>query len=247
MTDATRPTKPPVATALMTSLAPIALQHDAPGVLGSAVGAALRVCGADAAFAAVRSPAGDYPVDVRLGLGDPGWSAVRIRASLGVGGQVLVDRRPRTSANYLEDRSITADYVPIMRREQLRGLVVVCIEDLTAEDASPPALIYVSTQATGAPGDRAVGELLHVAEMAAVGLAHVARGGVVAGPKDAGLSAREHDVLRLLNRGASNLEISRELVITLSTAKGHVRSILRKLDVPSRLGAVAEARRRGLL
>lgn len=238
-----------MATSLPAALAPIALASDPAGVLERAVEAARRTCGADAAFAAVRDEAGRYPVDVRLGLRDPGWSGVRIRARRGVGGQVMTDRRPRTSENYLEDPSITADYVPIMRRESLRGLVVVAVEDLSAPDAPPHALMYVSTQESGAPGGRTVGEVLRVAEMAAVGLAHVADRtpppATVAA--DVGLSARELDVLRLLDGGASNHEITERLVIALPTVKGHVRSILRKLDAPSRLAAVAEGRRLGLL
>jgi len=235
------------------SLAPIALQPDRDGVLRTAAELAREVCSGDSVFLAVRDPEGRYPMSVRVGLRDPQWDRVTIRRGRGVGGQILDDQRARTSDDYLRDPSITADYVPIMRREQLRGLAVAPVPDLvasrdtgaTADAAAPRALLYLSTHHAGAPGDRVVHELQRIAEMAAVGLAHLPE---TANHADAGvLTARELDVLRLLGEGCSNRLIAERLVIAEPTAKGHVRAILRKLDVPSRLAAVAAGRERGLL
>ena len=61
------------------------------------------------------------------------------------------------------------------------------------------------------------------------------------------LSARELEVLRLLEQGASNQEIAEDLVLALSTVKSHVRSILSKLGVSNRTQAVKRARTVGLL
>jgi DNA-binding CsgD family transcriptional regulator len=41
--------------------------------------------------------------------------------------------------------------------------------------------------------------------------------------------------------------IARQCDISVHTCRGHIKSILHKLDVHSQLEAVAEARRRGLL
>jgi len=56
------------------------------------------------------------------------------------------------------------------------------------------------------------------------------------------LSERELQVLRLLARGASNLEIAQELVIAIDTVKRHVSSIFSKLGVHNRIQAVKQAK-----
>ncbi|GHO71986.1 helix-turn-helix transcriptional regulator [Ktedonobacter sp. SOSP1-52] len=55
------------------------------------------------------------------------------------------------------------------------------------------------------------------------------------------LSAREVEVLSLLANGASNQQIADHLVISLNTAKRHVKHILAKLSVTNRTQAVARA------
>jgi DNA-binding CsgD family transcriptional regulator len=233
---------PPVA------LAPIALQPDSDAVLETAVAVAHDVAKTDSAFVAVPGVDGGYPVPIRLGLSDPAWARVSIRAGCGLGGLSLIDHLPRTTHNYLQDASITGDYVPIMRREELRGLAVVPIRELGRPGGGAPAgLLYVSTRTGGAPGDRVVDELQRVAEMAAVGLAHLKSEATPSGAGMAGLSPREFEILVLLSEGDSNREIARRLFIAEATVKGHVRAILRKLEAPSRLAAVAIARRRCIL
>ncbi|MEZ4505758.1 MAG: LuxR C-terminal-related transcriptional regulator [Thermomicrobiales bacterium] len=62
-----------------------------------------------------------------------------------------------------------------------------------------------------------------------------------------GLTARELEVLSLLATGASNQGIADALFISLTTVKGHVQSIMRKLDLSSRTALAAFAVQRGLL
>ncbi len=62
-----------------------------------------------------------------------------------------------------------------------------------------------------------------------------------------GLTEREMEVLALIVDGMSNPQISEKLVITLSTTKTHVHSILQKLYVESRSKAVATAMKEGLV
>ena len=60
------------------------------------------------------------------------------------------------------------------------------------------------------------------------------------------LTARELEVLRLLAAGMTNREISRELVISLSTVKTHVEHIIAKLGVSDRTQAAVRAVELGL-
>ena len=53
------------------------------------------------------------------------------------------------------------------------------------------------------------------------------------------LSEREREVLGCLNRGMRNAEIARDLSISPRTVEKHVHNILKKLEVGSRLAAVA--------
>jgi DNA-binding NarL/FixJ family response regulator len=61
------------------------------------------------------------------------------------------------------------------------------------------------------------------------------------------LTRRELEVLTLLADGCSPPVIAAKLVISIYTARGHVKSVLRKLGAHSQLEAVAQARKLGLL
>jgi DNA-binding CsgD family transcriptional regulator len=63
----------------------------------------------------------------------------------------------------------------------------------------------------------------------------------------AGLTPRQFEVVRALARGASTAQLAEEFNLSRETVRNHVRGILRALRVHSRLAAVAEARRRGLI
>ena len=58
------------------------------------------------------------------------------------------------------------------------------------------------------------------------------------------LTPRERFVLRLVCDGLTNREIGHQMFIAETTARGHVNSILRKLDVRNRAAAAAEGIRR---
>lgn len=64
---------------------------------------------------------------------------------------------------------------------------------------------------------------------------------------DRPLTRRQVEILRLLADGSGTHGISCELGIAVETVRNHIRALLRRLGVHSRLEAVAEARRQGLL
>ena len=87
------------------------------------------------------------------------------------------------------------------------------------------------------------GETVVAPEMTSV-LAKVVKGGKVeSGLPDrfSSLTPRELEILRHLAEGQSNKVIARELGITDGTVKLHVRSVLRKLGVRSRVEAAVLA------
>ncbi len=61
------------------------------------------------------------------------------------------------------------------------------------------------------------------------------------------LTDRELEVLRLIARGMSNKDIGAELVIAENTVRNHVRNILEKLQVRSRVEAAMYAVREKLV
>ena len=61
------------------------------------------------------------------------------------------------------------------------------------------------------------------------------------------LSDREHDVLRLMARGATNAEIAGALHVAEATVKTHVGSIFTKLDVRDRAAAIVYAYDQGVV
>jgi ATP/maltotriose-dependent transcriptional regulator MalT len=60
--------------------------------------------------------------------------------------------------------------------------------------------------------------------------------------KELVLTAREIQILRMLEIGLSNRDIAERLCIALHTVKNHVHSILGKLGVSTRAQAVAVSR-----
>jgi PAS domain S-box-containing protein len=61
------------------------------------------------------------------------------------------------------------------------------------------------------------------------------------------LTPRQYQVLELLAEGLDTIAIARRLDISAETARNHIRAVLAALNCHSRLEAVAEARRAGLI
>jgi two-component system, NarL family, nitrate/nitrite response regulator NarL len=138
----------------------------------------------------------------------------------------------------LADRAVESRVVTIAARE-LDDEVLACVE------AGVTAFV---------PVDGSLGDVLAT-------LANVERGESVVSPRIATtlirrvralgdsfvhdgvpLTAREREILRLIERGLSNKEIARRLSIEVSTVKNHVHHILGKLEVSRRTDAAAKVR-----
>jgi PAS domain S-box-containing protein len=66
-------------------------------------------------------------------------------------------------------------------------------------------------------------------------------------PADSPLTPRQQQVLELLASGQSTRQIAASLHLSRETIRNHIRDLLRALGTHSRVEAIAEARRRGLV
>ena len=73
------------------------------------------------------------------------------------------------------------------------------------------------------------------------------QGNAPASLKQAGLTEREIEVLRLIAKGATNREIAETLVISEGTVKNHISNILSRLGLRDRTQAALYAREQALL
>jgi DNA-binding NarL/FixJ family response regulator len=110
--------------------------------------------------------------------------------------------------------------------------------------STPPELIVEAVRRA------AQGEVLIPVELFAKAIARQRRAVAEADERDAQLAAftpRELDVLHLLARGLDTATIATRLGIAPHTVEWHVRHLIEKLQVHSKLQAVVEAARRGLI
>ena len=153
-----------------------------------------------------------------------------------------------------DDETAVRTAVPVLATAARTGLL------RTITDTGPELVKLINTVRAAGRGGRWPADLNPVPAdylsglLAAVsaGTEGPGRGGIdSSAPRrltpDEPLSAREIDILRLLDRGLSNKEIARNLTVTINTVKWYLKSIYLKLDVARRGEAVAEARRRAIL
>jgi DNA-binding NarL/FixJ family response regulator len=89
------------------------------------------------------------------------------------------------------------------------------------------------------------GEAVFGSGIAARMLGHFSRPATAAAPFPQ-LTDREHEVLRLIARGADNPAVARRLGVSAKTVRNHVSNIITKLQVTDRTAAILRARDAGL-
>ena len=114
---------------------------------------------------------------------------------------------------------------------EIRHAIASGVHGYLMQDCAGPALEHAVR--TVARGSRCFDDT--VSGRMAESLAHAA------------LTLREHEVLRLLASGCGNKTIAQRLNIAVGTVKAHIKAILEKLQVSSRMQAAALAAERGLL
>jgi PAS domain S-box-containing protein len=137
---------------------------------------------------------------------------------------------------------VAPEYRPLAQAQFTRKLLGEPVTDyelelLAADGSRVP--VEVSTVAVHGPEDNL--------PMAIFGLAHLEDIRRQPPPDAPQLTPRQSEVLRHLAVGASTDQIARELSLSVETVRNHIRAVLRHLGAHSRLEAVANARRRGLV
>ena len=181
-------------------------------------------------------------IDVCAAVGD-GEEGCRLAAELAPDVVLLDLRMPELDGLSVLDRIAALDLgcavVMLTTSSDERDLVTslrsgargYLLKDMEPEQLVDALAAVVEGETVVAPGMTSV-------------LAKVVKGGTVeSGRPDrfSSLTPREFEILRHLSEGQSNKEIARDLGITDGTVKLHVRSILRKLEVRSRVEAAVIA------
>lgn len=162
-------------------------------------------------------------VDAGLAGGDPGHCVHQIRMSMPTARVIVMDLLPAT-----------ADVVAFAKA----GANGFMTKDAAAEDL------------VGAVRSVARGTDMIPPAFAGTLLSHIARDGVIPGlqptPATLPLTTREREVMDLIADGMSNKAIARRLGVADGTVKSHVRNMLEKLALHSRLEIAAHSHRAAL-
>lgn len=145
----------------------VGLHQTTPEILAACAQVSREILGADATFAALAGPAGAYPMSVTDGIRDLRFREITVRPGTGLGGQVLLRRRPHRVAEYLHDPTISRDFVHVVcELEGLHGMACVPVHGPDRIEA----LLYTGTRAAAPPADATVSMLELAAAQAELAL-----------------------------------------------------------------------------
>ncbi len=163
-----------------------------------------------------------------------------------VAGQLAADAGELERSRERLERAVVLGQRGVARPEQMYALAALAAVHSMLGDRDATATTLRSARAVlkDCPSPGMFGHLLDDVERRMRGRPQAPAAGLTAVEE---LSAREMSVLRLLGSELSIAGIGDELFVSRNTVKTHVRGIYRKLDVDSRVAAVARARELGLL
>jgi signal transduction histidine kinase len=149
----------------------VVAQHAGPQILAASAEIARRILAVDSAFVAVATDAASYPMLITDGIRDYRFREITVRPGTGLGGQVLLRGRPHRVADYLNDPTISRDFVHVVCEvEGLRGMACMPISGPDRTEA----LLYFGTRSADLPPDRAMQTLELVAVQAELSLRQAA-------------------------------------------------------------------------
>ncbi|MET9617751.1 LuxR C-terminal-related transcriptional regulator [Kitasatospora indigofera] len=194
-----------------------------------------------------------------------------VPSGTGLGGRALAERAPTWVPDYRAATTISHEHDAAVDAEDLYAMLTVPL----LHDGAVHGVVYAALRAVVPFGDVRIGAVAELAAAATRALAGAAAwagppvrhpaprprprsGGpaphgppaghpAVGGRPPAGLTRREHEVLRWAATGRTNPEIAAELGLTCNTVTGYLKSAMHKLGVRNRVELALTARESGLL
>ena len=145
----------------------VGLQQTTQEILVASAQISRQILGADSTFMAVADGTGAYPMSITDGIRDPQFREITVRPATGLGGQVLLHGRPHRVADYVNDPTISRDFVHVVCDvEGLHGMACVPVNGPDRVEA----LLYTGTRTAGPPPDQTLRTLELVAAHAELSL-----------------------------------------------------------------------------
>ena len=157
---------------------------------------------------------------------------------LGVGGEESVRVAASLAARFPETKIIAMDLIPV--NEEITELVSAGVSGFVMKDATVDE--FIATIYAVASGDKVLPP--HVSESLFAQIAKEASERKAEDVLDeVRMTPRELEVIELIGEGLSNKEIAQRLNIAAHTVKSHVRNVMEKLALHTRLQIAAYSRR----
>ena len=163
-------------------------------------------------------------------------------------GRLFCSKHCRIAAAALRDRAIKDHDISISNKsDKVRWINLSTLTFPANGDASKLVLHSFRDVTRKKQSEQLISHILKAAADVQNGDPPRAPFPVASGQPVADLTNRELEVLSLLAQGFSTDDIAHSLSISPSTARNHIRNILQKLHVHSRLEAVVQAYKQGLI